>query len=222
MLFMDIFSTDFILFTIAGTGVSLLELISVVTGLTCVVMAGRNNKYNFWVGYLYNILLFLLFLQQHLYSAMLLQPLAFAINGFGHWRWTHPKQGEQSSSDSNSLKVSLLTWPQRGLSFAIVAVCGVAWGFVLSKLGIDWFLGVFSPDPTPYLDSIVLMMTLLAQFLSALKKWDCWIVWLLINVGNIILYISAGLIFMPIVSGLYLINGIWSLLTWYDLYKKEK
>ena len=219
---MDIFSTDFILFTIAGTGVSLLELISVVTGLTCVVMAGRNNKYNFWVGYLYNILLFLLFLQQHLYSAMLLQPLAFAINGFGHWRWTHPKQGEQSASDSNSLKVSMLTWPQRGLSFVIVAVCGIAWGFVLSKLGVDWFLGVFSPDPTPYLDSVVLMLTLLAQFLSALKKWDCWIVWLLINVGNIILYISAGLIFMPIVSGLYLINGIWSLLTWYDLYKKEK
>jgi len=222
MFFMDIFSTDFILFTIAGTGVSLLELISVVTGLTCVVMAGRNNKYNFWVGYLYNILLFLLFLQQHLYSAMLLQPLAFAINGFGHWRWTHPKQGEQSASDSNSLKVSMLTWPQRGLSFVIVAVCGIAWGFVLSKLGVDWFLGVFSPDPTPYLDSVVLMLTLLAQFLSALKKWDCWIVWLLINVGNIILYISAGLIFMPIVSGLYLINGIWSLLTWYDLYKKEK
>ena len=52
-----------------GAGVSWLELISVIAGLTCVVMAGRNNKYNFWVGYLYNILLFILFLQRHLYSA---------------------------------------------------------------------------------------------------------------------------------------------------------
>ena len=67
-----------------GTGVSWLELVSVIAGLTCVVMAGRNSKYNFWVGYLYNILLFMLFWQRHLYSAMLLQPIAFSINAFGH------------------------------------------------------------------------------------------------------------------------------------------
>jgi nicotinamide mononucleotide transporter len=213
---------NYILFTIAGTGVSLLEFISVVTGLTCVVMAGRNNKYNFWVGYVYNILLFLLFLNQHLYSAMILQPIAFAINGFGHWRWTHPKKGEESAEDNKALKVSVLSWNDRGLGLLAVVVFGAIWGFVLSKLGTDWFAGVFSPDPTPYLDAFVLMLTLLAQFLSAIKKWDCWIVWLLVNIANIILYISAGLVFMPIVSGLYLINGLWSLWTWYSLYKKGK
>lgn len=213
---------NFILFTIAGTGVSLLEFISVVTGLTCVVMAGRNNKYNFWVGYIYNILLFLLFLNQHLYSAMLLQPIAFAINGFGHWRWTHPKKGEESVEDHSALKVSILNWNQRGFGLLAVVVFGAIWGFVLSKLGKEWFAGVFMPDPTPYLDAFVLMLTLSAQFLSAIKKWDCWIVWLLVNIANIILYISAGLVFMPIVSGLYLINGIWSLLSWYNLYKKGK
>ena len=65
------------------------------------------------------------------------------------------------------------------------------------------------------------MLTLLAQFLSAQKKWDCWIVWLMVNIANICLYLSAGLSFMPIVSGLYLINGIWSLFTWYKLYKRN-
>ncbi|MCI1639776.1 MAG: nicotinamide riboside transporter PnuC [Bacteroidales bacterium] len=218
---MDIFSTDFIVFTLGGTGVSLLELISVLAGLSCVVLAGRNSKYNFWIGYLYNILLFLLFLQQHLYSAMLLQPIAFAINGFGHWRWTHPRTGEQSTSDPKSLKVSLMTWRGRGLLFGAVVVFGTAWGFILSRLGNEWFANVFSPDPTPYMDSFVLMMTLSAQYLSALKKWDCWIVWLLVNIANIILYISAGLVFMPIVSALYLLNGLWSLYTWYRLYEKE-
>lgn len=218
---MNIFSIDFTLFSLGGTGVSLLEFISVIAGLTCVVMAGRNNKYNFWVGYLYNILLFLLFYQQHLYSAMLLQPIAFAINGFGHWRWTHPRENEKSSEDSNALKVSRLTSRQWLFGIGLIAVFGLAWGFVLSKLGSDWFPGIFAQDPTPYLDSYVLMLTLFAQFLSAQKKWDCWIVWLVVNVANITLYISAGLVFMPIVSALYLVNGIWSLITWYRLYKKE-
>ena len=55
-----------------------IEIISAVLGLTCVFLAGRNSKVNFWVGYIYNIFLFVLFWRQHLYSAMLLQPVSFA------------------------------------------------------------------------------------------------------------------------------------------------
>jgi len=216
------FDINNILFTIGGTGVSLLELISVVAGLTCVVLAGRNNKYNFWVGYIYNILLFIMFWQRHLYSAMLLQPIAFAINAFGHWRWTHPRSGEESSKDSSALKVSTLTNQQRLKGVLIVLVAGTIWGFVLSKLGTTWFKNTFTPDPTPYLDAFILMITLGAQYLSAQKKWDCWIVWLVVNVANITLYLSNGLIFMPIVCVLYIINGLWSLLTWYKLYKNKQ
>ena len=47
---MGFFDIENIAFTLGGTGVSFLELLGVIAGLTCVVMAGRNNKYNFWVG----------------------------------------------------------------------------------------------------------------------------------------------------------------------------
>ena len=76
---------------------SWVEIISAVLGLSCVFLAGRGSKYNFWVGYVYNIFLFILFWRQHLYSAMLIQPVAFAINAWGHWRWTHPKEEEKNS-----------------------------------------------------------------------------------------------------------------------------
>ena len=108
------------------------------------------------------------------------------------------------------------------VALTVVVAAGAAWGYVLSKLGTVWGKGIFSPDPTPWLDSFVLMLTLLAQFLSAQKKWDCWIVWLVVNIANITLYLSAGLVFMPIVSALYLINGLWSLWTWFKLYKEGK
>ncbi len=218
---MDFFSIENIAFQMGGTGVSWLELLGVIAGLTCVVMAGRNCKYNFWVGYLYNILLFALFWQRHLYSAMLLQPIAFAINTYGHWRWTHPRSGEQSSADASALKVSRLSMQGWCAALTAVVVAGAVWGFVLSRLGTDWFTDIFSADPTPWLDSYSLMLTLLAQFLSAQKKWDCWIVWLVVNITNITLYLSAGLVFMPIVSALYLVNGIWSLWTWFRLYKNK-
>ena len=65
------------------------------------------------------------------------------------------------------------------------------------------------------------VLILVAQFLSALKKWDCWIAWLLVNITQLILHISVGHVFMPIVCALYLINGIVSLVGWMKLYRKK-
>ncbi len=190
-----------------------LDIVSSVLGLTCVFLAGRNSKYNFWVGYLYTAALFLLFWNKNLYANLLLQPVSLAVNILGHYRWTHPREGEQSSSDAKALKVSGLGWPGRVYCILAVLVLSGLWGWTLNSL--------FPADPHPYLDSVVTALILLAQLLSSMKKWECWIVWLLVNITQIILHISVGNIFMPIVCGLYLINGIWSLWTWIKLYKKD-
>lgn len=211
------------LFTIAGDlPVLLIDLVTAIFGLTCVFLAGRNSKYNFWVGYFYTALLFLMFWNKNLYASLILQPISLGINILGHYRWTHPKKGEESSSDPKSLKVTILTWRQRTITVALVFLLAIVWGWVLRQLGTRWFVGVFPSDPIPYLDAFVTVLILVAQFLSAQKKWDCWVVWLFVNITQIILHISVGHIFMPIVSGLYLINGLASLYTWFKLYKKEK
>lgn len=188
------------------------EIISAVLGLTCVVLAGRNSKYNFWVGYLYNIFLFILFWRQSLYAAMILQPVAFAINLFGHWRWTHPRPGEESAEDSRRLKVSRINKQQWSAYLLIVVLLGTTLAGVLDGR---------TDDPSPWLDSYILMFTFLAQYLSAQKCLECWIIWLVVNAANIALYLSSGLWVMAGVASLYLINGVWSILSWRKLYKKN-
>ena len=204
---------DTVLFYLCGRPVLLLDLISSLLGLTCVFLAGRNSKYNFWVGYLYTAALFLLFWNRNLYASLLLQPISLAINIMGHYRWTHPKPSEQSSADSKALKVSMLSWSERIMAVAAVLVVAFVWGWTLDQL--------FPADPHPYLDSCVTVLILLAQLLSALKKWDCWIAWLVVNITQIILHVSVGNVFMPIVCALYLVNGLWSLASWMKLYKKK-
>ena len=204
---------DIVIFELAGRPVLLMDLISSLLGLTCVFLAGRNSKYNFWVGYLYTAALFFLFWNKNLYASLLLQPISLAINIMGHYRWTHPKPSEQSSEDSKSLKVSMLGWSERAMAVAAVLVVAFVWGWTLDQL--------FPADPHPYLDSCVTVLILLAQLLSALKKWDCWIAWLVVNITQIILHISVGNVFMPIVCALYLVNGLWSLASWMKLYKKK-
>ena len=190
------------------------EIVSAVLGLSCVFLAGRNSKYNFYVGYVYNVFLFVLFMHQHLYSAMILQPISLIINAYGHWRWTHPREEERSAADSGRLKVGNI--PPRHLALYVLAVLGasVAWAFVLKF--------VFDDPANPYLDSLMLMLTLCAQYLSARKYWECWIVWLLVNIGNATLYILSGLYIMPVVSALYIANGVWSLVSWRKMYKNNE
>ena len=190
-----------------------IEIISAVLGLSCVFLAGRGSKYNFWVGYVYNIFLFILFWHQHLYSAMILQPVSFAINVYGHWRWTHPKDTQRSAADNSELKVGGITKEQWPGLVLIVCVFGAAWAMFLEK---------YTADPSPWLDSYILMATLFAQYLSAQKVWECWIVWLIVNVANITLYISSGLYVMPVVSALYIANGIWSLVSWKKKYNHDE
>ena len=190
-----------------------LDLVASILGITCVVLAGRNSKYNFWVGYLYTTALFALFWQNNLVASLMLQPVSLGINIMGHYRWTHPKDDEKSSQDSMALKVSMLSWPERILCIVSVFVIAFAWGWLLDRL--------FPADPHPYLDSCVTVLILMAQFLSAQKKWDCWVAWLIVNVTQMALHLSVGNFFMPIVCGLYLINGIISLLNWGKLYKKN-
>ena len=108
---------------------SWVEIISAVLGLSCVFLAGRGSKYNFWVGYVYNIFLFVLFWRQHLYSAMLIQPVAFAINAYGHWRWTHPKAEEKNSS--GDLKIGRM---HIDITFSHIWIAMK----LLSKAGVNW------------------------------------------------------------------------------------
>lgn len=198
-----------------------IEIISAVLGLSCVFLAGRNSKYNFYIGYLYNAFLFVLFLRSHLYAAMILQPISLCINAFGHYRWTHPKPEERSSADQKKLKVGRITKEQWPGLILIVCAFAAAWAMLLEWLPERW-PNLFEPDPHPWLDAFLLMITLFAQWLSAQKCWECWIVWLIVNVANLILYLSSGLYIMPIVSTLYLVNGIWSLISWKKKYDKNE
>ena len=190
-----------------------LDLISSLLGLTCVFLAGRGSKYNFWVGYLYTAALFFLFWQKNLVASLLLQPVSLGINILGHYRWTHPKEGETSSEKQGELKVSMLNWYERVLTVVIVLVVAALWGWLLRR--------IFPADPHPYLDSCVTILILVAQFLSAQKKWDCWVAWIIVNITQLILHLSVGNIFMPIVSALYLVNSIVSLYNWEKMYKRK-
>ena len=217
--FFNLFSLKHELFEFMGQSVSTLEVISTVTGLLCIFLAVKGKVANFWIGYLYNIFLFLLFLQARAYSSMILQPISLIINFYGHYRWTHPKEDEKDAKQE--LKVTIFNNGQRAVVLGVVLIFTFVWGYIQSRID-TWFPTVFSqPAKVPYFDAFVLGMVLMAQYLSAQKKLDCWGCWMVANVSNVILCLRVGLGIMPIVYGIYIILAIGGFFTWRKMYLKQ-
>ncbi len=214
----EIFSTDNIIFSIGGQGVSLIEILSVASGLTCVYLATKAKVANFWMGYLYNILLFILFYQKGLYSSMLVQPISFIINFYGHYRWTHPSAGEENSK--KQLKVTLMSNPQRVYFILQTIIVALLWGFALKNID-NLFPTLFSEPQRPMLDAFVTVVILTAQYLSAQKKLECWAAWLTVNITNITLYLLAGMVFLPMVSAAYLVLAFFGFAMWRRAWKEN-
>lgn len=189
------------------------DILAAALGLVCVFLAGRGSKYNFYVGYLYSVALFLLFLDRNLLASLMLQPVSLVINAVGHYRWTHPREGEASSEKAGELKVTTLSAAGRVVAVATVFVVAAVWGMLLDRL--------FPADPHPYLDSCLTILILVAQTLSALKKWDCWVAWLFVNIVQLALHLSVGNVCMTIVSALYLANSLVSIRQWVGKYRRN-
>ena len=96
---------------------------------------------------------------------------------------------------------------------AQIVVMGAIWGTALTFLDNIW-PSVFSEARTPYLDAVITMTILTAQYLSAQKRLECWGAWFLVNTTNITLYILAGLVFMPLVSAGYLVLAFFGFSMW--------
>lgn len=142
---------------------------------------------------------------------MLVQPVSFAINFYGHYRWTHPRTGEQN--EKHQLKISVMPNQKRAYFLAQIVVIGAIWGTALTYLDNIW-PSVFSEARTPYLDAVITVTILTAQYLSAQKRLECWGAWFLVNTTNITLYILAGLVFMPLVSAGYLVLAFFGFSMW--------
>lgn len=178
------------------------DLVTAFLGLSCVFLAGRGKVANFWVGYVYTVFLFVLFMSKGLYASMAIQTVAIVINALGHYHWTHPAKDEEA--EDGSLAVTSLKKEEYVLYGALlVAISG----------GL-YFMLVHTDDAQPLLDACCTALILIAQWLSARKKTECWYVWILVNVTNFVLCLNAGLVFQPIKYALFLANGIWSLVTW--------
>ena len=109
-----------IAFTVLGYSLSWLELAGVLTGLAAVSLAAMGKVINFYIGLVNNVLYFIIFYQNQLYSMMLLQVVFF--------RYVATVYTVGASQMNNKkLKISLLKVHWRIVIGIIIIVAGLLW-----------------------------------------------------------------------------------------------
>ena len=172
-----------------------LEIIAVAFGFVAIWLAAKGKVVNFGIGLVNCVLYMVLFGRVGLYSAMILQGIYFVIDLYGLYSWRKPRKEEKE------LKVSWLTWQQRGWVALIVVATGVMWGMGV-KYGAQLLPENIQEPQYPFVDAILTTASIVAQILLTRKKIDNWVMWVLVDVVYIGLYVAVGMYWT---AGLYVV-----------------
>lgn len=209
----SLFSIDHTFFTALGYSVSYIEFIGTLTGLLCVWLAARDHILTWPIGLINVSCFFLLFWQLQLYADMFLQIYFFATGVYG-WIFWYQKQPENEPIYALSNKRRWL------LGGAAILLSGIT-GFVISRLH-TWWPGIFEhPAAYPYTDSLVAVLSVMANLLLAKRIWENWLLWVLVDVVATIIYFQKGVKFLGIEYFILLVIATLGLIKWVKAYKQQ-
>lgn len=144
-----------------------LEAAAVAINIAGVWLTARRSMMCWPVGMVGVILYLRQFYLWHLYGDMLLQAVYFIILGYGWYSWRTPKNTPKEQSHFQSLiPRNLIT------QVALTACMG---------LPVGWAFSHFTDDPQPYIDSVLMCLSLLASLWTTRKYIENWYLWIFVD-----------------------------------------
>ncbi|MES2322221.1 MAG: nicotinamide riboside transporter PnuC [Pseudomonadota bacterium] len=182
-----------------------LEIAANVAVGVAILLAGRNNIHTWWTGILGCSLFGVLFYQTNLYADVVLQVFFIVSSAVGWYQWKKGGKGDELPVTHASLATLLMIVP------AGVAVTA----------GYGALLHFYTNAYAPFLDSAVLVFSIVAQFLMMQRRVENWPFWILVNTIAVPLYASRELYLTAVLYGCYWVNAIVSWIWWRRLARAQ-
>ena len=173
-----------------------LELAANFAATAAILLAGRNSIHTWWTGIIGCVLFAVLFYQSQLYADVVLQVFFIVSSAVGWYQWLRGDRGHALAVGRADVRKVLWMVP------AGLAATG-AYGALL-----HFYTNAYAP----FVDSAVLVFSVIAQLLLMQRRIENWPFWLLVNTIAVPLYASRGLYLTSFLYGCYWINAI---VSWY-------
>jgi nicotinamide mononucleotide transporter len=172
------------------------EIAGAVLGVIGVGLTIRQNLWCWPVGIVQVLIYAWVFYTAKLYSDVLLQFVFCGLQAYGWWHWVRGHAGRPE------LPVTRLNGRAVGVWLAAGATLTAGWG---------WLMHRTTDAALPWWDAFILVFSLIAQWLQARKRLECWAGWVLVNVVAIGVYWAKDL---RLTAGLYLVFLVMAGLGW--------
>lgn len=185
---------------------SITEVFAVIFGIISVYLTVKENIWCWPTGIIMVILYVFVFYDAKLYSDVILQIIYVFMQAYGWYHWVY---GGKNKKDQ--LAVTRIKSLYMVLYTVVIFAGAAAWGY---------FMSTYTDAAFPYVDSLLVVASLVAQWFLAKKYLESWVIWIAVDMVAVTIYALKGLY---LTSGLYVVFlglAIMGLLQWYKSYKK--
>ena len=190
----------------------LIGLVSAMSGMLCVVLVAKGKISNFVFGIINTATYAYISYGYGLYGESMLNALFYLPTQFiGLWMWQrHRSVNKVRDEDIEIKRLSLKGW---AVVIASVVVGAYVYMHVLMAMNAQQVR----------IDSVAVVMSVVAQILLTLRYAEQWVLWILVNLLSIVLWVvtlsqSGGSDYtMPVMWTAFLINSIYGWINWLKL-----
>ncbi len=172
-----------------------LEVFAVFTSYSCTYLCVRERRINYPIGVISSAAYALLFLQSGLLASAVLNAYLVPTLIYGWIRW---RKDEQTLPVTH-VRIKMIP------IYVVVGLVGYGGASLLSaQLG----------GTMAWTDSVILIGTIIAQFLLDNKKLENWLLWAIVNIFAIYTYATTGLALVALQYVLFLGNTLYGYIMW--------
>jgi nicotinamide mononucleotide transporter len=151
----------------------------------------------------------LIFYQIRLYSDALEQVYYLIASVYGWWHWLRsPREGATIVDVDFSSTKAVLVW------LLVTVVLGIGLGAFMSRAHV-LLPGIFPEAASfPYLDALTTIGSFVAMWLTARRRIESWVYWMVIDVVGIGLYYVKGVKFIALLYVVLLGLAVKGFVSW--------
>lgn len=176
-----------------------IEAVATLLGLANVALVVRRSLWNYPFAMAMVTLYAWIFLQTRLYSDALLQGFYLLVNGYGWVNWRRARAAD------GGVPVVVLV-PRARIRWAIgAAAVALGWGTLMYRA---------TDAAYPWWDGTIAVLSIVAQILQSRRAWDCWPVWIAVDLIAIPLFLIKGLWLTAGLYCVFLALSVWGAIDW--------
>ncbi|WPK11381.1 nicotinamide riboside transporter PnuC [Lysinibacillus louembei] len=197
---------------------TILGLISSISGMLCVVLVAKGRISNYFFGIIQTATYGYIAYTYQLYGESMLNLLFYLPTQFiGIYMWLKHKKPENEAVHGETIYAKRLSMKQWLVVVVAFAIGAVLYGWLLTSINAQQVR----------IDSMAVVLSVIAQILMILRFAEQWIIWILVNVLTITLWVitlvqTGGNDWtMVVMWSAFLANSVYGYVNWLRIAKGQ-